>query len=98
MNLEEIKEKAIPVCKHFNVKRLDIFGSIARGEKSKTSDIDLVVEFEEPNQKPSKRFFGLLHHFEDVFQSSVDLVTFDGVRNPYFKERILKERINIYGG
>jgi len=98
MTLEEIKKIAVPACREFHVKRLDMFGSIARGEGTSKSDIDLVVEFEEPVLKPSKQFFGLLHYLEDALECEVDLLTIGGLRNPYFRRRVLKEKVNIYGG
>jgi predicted nucleotidyltransferase len=66
MTLEEIKQVAVPACKEFKVKRLDLFGSHARGAGATASDVDLLVEFAEPDLRPAKRFFGLLHHLEDV--------------------------------
>ena len=98
MDLEEIKSVAGPACKEFMVKRLDIFGSLTRGEGTVESDVDLLVEFEEPDLHPSKRFFGLLHYLEDTLECEVDLLTVSGLRNPYFRRRVLKERVNIYGG
>ena len=67
MNLNEIKKIVIPPCKEFDVKRLYIFGSIAKGEASRGSDIDLIVEFNNFNYKPSKHYFSLLHFFEKAF-------------------------------
>ena len=98
MNLEDVKKASIPACREFKVRRLDLFGSLARGEGTSGTDVDLLVEFEEPDLKPSKRFFGLLHHFEDVLGCKVDLLTASGLRNPYFRREVIKERINIYGG
>lgn len=98
MTLEEIKKVAGPACREFQVKRLDLFGSLARDEGTSGSDVDLLVEFEAPDLKPSKRFFGLLHHLEDALGCKVDLLTVSGLRNPYFRHRVLKERVNIYGG
>jgi predicted nucleotidyltransferase len=98
MTLEEIKKVAGPACREFRVKRLDLFGSLARGEVTAQSDVDLLVEFEEPDVDPSKRFFGLLHHLEDVLGCEVDLLTVSSLRNPFFCRRVLKERVNIYGG
>lgn len=98
MTIEEIKRVALPACRQFKVKRLDVFGSLARGEGSPTSDLDLLVEFEEPDQYPAKRFFGLLHHLEDVLGCQVDLLTTTGLKNPYFRRQVLTERIAIYGG
>ena len=96
MTLEEIKRVALPACRQFKVKSLDVFGSLARDEESADGDIDLLVEFEEPDQQPSKRFFGLLHHLEDNLRREVDLLTVDSLRNPYLRRRILKEKMNIY--
>jgi predicted nucleotidyltransferase len=98
MTLEEIKKVAVPACKEFKVRRLDLFGSLVRGEGTPASDVDLLVEFEAPDLHPSKRFFGLLHHLEDVLGCRVDLLTVNGLRNPYFRRRVLNERVNIYGG
>ena len=98
MTLEEIKKVATPACREFKVKRLDLFGSLARGEYTAESDVDLLVEFEEPDLHPSKRFFGLLHHLEDALGCEVDLLTVNSLSNLYFRRRVFKERMNIYGG
>ncbi|MBU0676674.1 MAG: nucleotidyltransferase domain-containing protein [Verrucomicrobia bacterium] len=50
MNIEEIKMVAEPACERFRVKRLDAFGSTARGTAKETSDVDLLVEFKEPEE------------------------------------------------
>ena len=98
MTLEEIKQVAVPACKEFKVKRLDLFGSYARGAGATASDVDLLVEFEESDLHPAKRFFGLLHHLEDALGCDVDLLTIGSLSNPYFRRRVLQERVNIYGG
>ena len=96
MTLEEIKKVALPDCSEFNVKRLYLFGSHARGNETSDSDVDLLVEFEEPNHHLSKRFFGLLHYFEDQLGVKVDLLTPNSLKNPYFRKRVLAETVNIY--
>ena len=96
MNIEDIKKVAVPACREFNVSRLDAFGSSARGASTFSSDVDLLVEFREPSRNPAKRFFGLLHKLEDSLGCEVDLLTPNSLRNPYFKARVLKERIAVY--
>ena len=98
MRLEDLREIAVPMCIKFNVKRLDLFGSHARGEDTPLSDLDLLVEFDSPEDKISKRFFGLLHQLEDTLNCQIDLLTVNGLRNPYFRRNVLKNRINIYEG
>ncbi len=98
MNVEDIKKGVGPACREFGVHRLDAFGSIARGTATATSDVDLLVEFSSPERAPAKRFFGLLHKLEAAFGCEVDLLTINSLRNPYFKARVLRERIPVYVG
>jgi predicted nucleotidyltransferase len=96
MGIDEIRQVVLPLCQEFGVRRLDAFGSTARGSATSSSDVDLLVEFAEPDRSPAKRFFGLLHRLEDIFGCHVDLLTLDGLRNPYFKARALGERVPVY--
>lgn len=96
MEIDEIKEAVAPLCREFGVRRLDVYGSIARGSASPSSDVDLLVECKEPDIRPAKRFFGLLHRLEDRLGCRIDLLTSEGLRNPYFKARALSERISVY--
>lgn len=98
MRVEDIRRVALPACRAFNVRRLDVFGSIARGSVTPSSDVDLIVEFAEPDQSPARRFFGLLHQLEDDLGCEVDLLTADSLRNPHFKARVLSERVPVYEG
>jgi uncharacterized protein len=98
MRVEDIRRAALPACREFKVRRLDAFGSTARGTATSFSDVDLLVEFAEPDRSPARRFFGLLHSLEDVLGCPVDLLTAGSLRNPYFKTRVLRERIPLYEG
>lgn len=96
MRIEDLKGVAEPACRRFDVERLDAFGSVARGSADASSDIDLLVEFREPDRNPAHRFFGLLHHLEDVLGCEVDLITVGSLRNPFFKRRVMGERTPVY--
>jgi len=98
MTLEEIKKVAEAACSKYRVKRLDLFGSLARGDNSSGSDVDLLVEFEDPDLHLSKRFFGLLHYLEDALGREIDLLTINSLKNPYFRQKVFKERVKIYEG
>jgi predicted nucleotidyltransferase len=98
MRIEDIQAAAIPACRDFNVKRLDVFGSTVRGTATASSDVDLLVEFRDPESRPAKRFFGLLHRLEDGLGREVDLLTVDSLRNPHFRKRVLGERMLLYEG
>jgi hypothetical protein len=98
MTLVEIRKAVAPACREFNVSRMDAFGSTARGTATESSDVDLLVEFKDPNRSPAKRFFGLLHRLEDTLGCKVDLLTASGLRNPYFQRQVMQGRVPLYEG
>ncbi len=96
MNIEDIKREVIPACSEFEVHKLFVFGSFARGTESPTSDVDFLVVFNSPEKSLAKRYFGLLHRLEDTLESSIDLLTNGSLQNPHVKKRILEERVLVY--
>ncbi len=51
-SLDDIRAKILPVLLPFGVEELALFGSVARGEDTAQSDLDLLVRFAEPPLKP----------------------------------------------
>jgi len=98
MRVDQLKTAVLPGCREFGVRRLDAFGSVARGEETSSSDLDLLVEFDDPDRTPAGRYFGLLHFLEDTLGCDADLLTVASLRNPYFRERVLAERVPIDEG
>lgn len=45
--IDEIRERIIPIAKRFDIQRVILFGSYARGEATAESDIDLIIELPE---------------------------------------------------
>ena len=62
----------------FGVKRIGVFGSIAKQEERKESDIDMVIEFDRPI---GLKFIALAEYMENLFGRKVDILTKDGIRN-----------------
>ena len=87
--LEEKKEALIRTLKEFNVKRAAVFGSVARGDFTVRSDIDLLVEFE--GRKSLFDLSSLKLALEDLLGRKVDVLTYDSL-HPLIKENILKEQ------
>jgi predicted nucleotidyltransferase len=56
------------------VKKLAIFGSVARGEQKEGSDVDILVEFSK-GKKKYDNFINLCYLLEDTIGSRVELVT-----------------------
>lgn len=91
-SISQIKKMAVPVMKRAGVKRSAIFGSVARGEQKKTSDIDLLVEF-----RPGKSLLDLVYlrdELNEVLGRRVDIVTYSSLA-PSIRDHILEEQIEI---
>ena len=71
----------------FRVKTLAVFGSYARDEQRKDSDIDILVEFKAP---VGVEFIDLGNYLERLLDLRVDLVSRNGIKPKYF-ERIERE-------
>jgi predicted nucleotidyltransferase len=69
----------------FHITRIGIFGSYARGDQNKNSDIDLLVEFEEN----TRDLYDLKQQLKDFFRDKLD-VEVDICREKYIKPRIKK--------
>ncbi len=77
----------------FGVRELGLFGSVARGDNTGESDVDVLVEFE---KESFSTYMGLLFYLEDLFGSKVDLVMKDSIK-PIIRNRILAETIYVKG-
>ena len=79
------------LCRRFHVRRLDLFGSAARGDfEPDRSDIDLLVEFDHDLREAFslRTYLGLKEALEELLGRSVDLVESGAVHNPYLKASI----------
>ena len=84
-NKEELKEK-------FSVHEMALFGSYARGEPSRKSDVDILIEFHET--PGLLKFIRLENYLSDLLGVKVELVT-RGALKPFIGKRILKEAVRI---
>lgn len=91
-SIEKIKEKIHPVLRRYDVVRAGVFGSFARGDNGKTSDIDIVVEFK--GKKSLLDLSGLKIALEKILNREVDVLTYNSLHH-LIKERILEEQIAI---
>ncbi|MFT4246958.1 MAG: nucleotidyltransferase domain-containing protein [Pseudomonas sp.] len=84
------------LCERFRVRRLDLFGSAARGEEHEDSDLDFLVEFESMGNEYFDAYFGLLEGLQVLFHKPVDLVVEKAIRNPYFRQSVEESRVLVY--
>lgn len=89
--IEKLKPRIIKILKGYNIKKAGIFGSYARGEQKKNSDIDILIE--RPNGM-GLEFVGMQLELEDKLKKKVHLVTYKYI-HPGLKENILKDEVRI---
>lgn len=87
-----IKKKIIPILKKNDVVKAGIFGSYARGEQTKNSDIDILIQQKKP--KSLLHMVGMERELKEKLGKKVDLLDYNGI-SPYLKERILREEVRI---
>jgi predicted nucleotidyltransferase len=95
---EAIQLSSSDLCERFGIKRLGLFGSVARGDYTADSDIDFFAEFESPNPETMpERYLGFIREASDNFGRNVQLLTPRMLRNPHLKRSIEKDLTIIHG-
>jgi len=87
-----LKNQKSSFATEFSVEKLGLFGSYARGEEHKGSDIDIVVELGKPD------FFyliGIKQAVEDAMGVKVDVVRLRNDMNQVLKKRIERDVIYV---
>ncbi len=90
--VEKIRKKILPLLKKNKVSRAGIFGSYARGEQKKNSDIDILVKISEDISLLD--FIGLKLKLEEILGRKIDLVEYSTIKSR-IRNQILNEEIRI---
>ena len=99
MSIEEISKKLEPLKKNKAIHKVILFGSYARGDVSRKSDMDLVVIMD-----TDKRFFDryeLCDELYDIFDTGLDILPytaeeFSRISHRAFIKTIIKEGVVVY--
>ena len=73
------------LAKKYGIIEIGVFGSVARDEVGKDSDVDVVVRISNPDLF---MLVGIKNELEERFQRSVDIVTYSENMNQFLKKRI----------
>ena len=92
MAIEEIKEKIAPLLRKRGVIRAAVFGSVARGEDTEKSDIDILVEIPYPHGL--FEFARIKLELEDALKRKVDLIEYQAIK-PRIRENILRSQVSL---
>lgn len=91
--LEEIRQNILPFVDEYGIKRVGVFGSLARGEATESSDIDLVFDFQKDFGLIA--LSGLKIALEEKLDRKVDIVEFSSL-DPLIVSNIHNEVVMIY--
>lgn len=80
--------------RQYKIKEIGVFGSYAKREQKKRSDVDILVEFEESANLSLLGFIRLENHLSDVLEVKVDLVEKHTLK-PRIGKHVLKEVVMI---
>ena len=93
MTLDEIRQKAAPILERYGAQYAGVFGSVARGEDTPESDIDVLIFLKQPVSL--LKFFKLNDELETALGCRVDLITRNSL-NPHVAPFALKELQTVY--
>jgi predicted nucleotidyltransferase len=81
--IKKLRDHYQTLSEQFGIERIGLFGSMARGNATKESDIDLIVELNKPL---GFKFALLVESLEAIFNKKVDVITKDGLENIRIKK------------
>ncbi len=97
--IEQHRDSIAELCRRYGVRRLEVFGSAARGTDFDfaRSDVDFLVEFEPGIERGfAARYFAFEEALQKMLGRKVDLVDPTAIRNPYFHAAIDESRWLLY--
>jgi uncharacterized protein len=90
--IAEMREEIIRIAVRYGAHDVRIIGSVARGDATEESDLDLIVRFE-----PGRSLLdhgGLVMDLRDLLGVKVDVIDEEGMR-PRFRQEVVKEAVAL---
>jgi predicted nucleotidyltransferase len=100
LSLAEFQGRLRPFCERNPIRRLEVFGSAARGPAGSGSDVDLLVTLDESLPISSGELLEMAGEAEELVGASVDFVlrrSLEKSPNRFAREHILSTAVCIYG-
>jgi hypothetical protein len=90
--LQEKREAILEIARRYGAHDVRIFGSVARGDNTSDSDLDLIVRFDKGRTLLDHG--GLLMDLRDLLGMKVDVIDEEGMR-PRFRDEVMREAIPL---
>jgi len=91
--IEEIRDIVVPIAKAYSVPKLALFGSVAKGQATLESDIDLIIE-KGSYIRGLFLFCEFAEKLEEALQKKVDILTYGGLSEHF--SYITNEEVVLY--
>jgi uncharacterized protein len=95
-HLDVSSETIRAFCAKWNVGELALFGSVLRDDFSPESDVDVLVAFAPGTRRSLFDLVEMKDELSDLLGRKVDLVSREGLRNPFRRHQILTTRQILY--
>ena len=97
---DELGRRLRPFCQKHHIRRLEVFGSAARGQAGPRSDVDLLVTLDESVPVSAAALLEMAGEAEEVVGAPVDFVLRSSLEkspNRFAREHILSTAVCVYG-
>jgi predicted nucleotidyltransferase len=97
---DELRGQLRPFCEKHHIQRLEVFGSVARGQTTSDSDVDLLVTFDESALVSTADLLEMAGEVEELIGRPVDFVLRQSLEkspNRFAREHILATAVCLYG-
>lgn len=91
MNLAELRQfkpQILTIAAEYGVSNIRVFGSVARGDADKNSDVDFAIHWAHPS---FDNYLNLKTSLHNLLGCEVDLVEIENVRNPLRRKYMLED-------
>ncbi len=96
VSVEIEKGKIAAFCRKWKITEFSLFGSVLRDDFRPDSDVDVLVTFAEDAPWSLFDMVDMQDELKEIFGREVDFVEKEGLRNPFRRHHILKNREVIY--
>ena len=94
LTIKQIKERIKPVIDKHGIDEVYLFGSYARGEANRDSDVDIYCSSGDVNSLFKE--VDLIEEFENALGKKVDVVTMGSTMHDFFKKQLDNDKIKIW--
>ncbi len=91
-SIPEISQKAMPLLRKYGILSASVVGSVARGQQTSKSDIDIVIDVIQPISLLT--FARIKLELEEILQTKVDLIERSALK-PRFRKYLLQDEISL---